>query len=255
MRCLRVAVVFVSALLFAPASANATTVTAEVEGEVIAGVPVKGKLVVTGAPVGAGVFLILHRGAGACSSAELYDAVAPAADFSLPFSVDHTDDDSIDFRYTGSWLLCVTIATTAAHRGPVEVLATTTLALTARAPRGELTVSSARWNADRHRLTFSLRGESETRGSVERFLLPRRVACPKKSPGALLQTPAGLGSLGPPDQAAGRFSYTRKVTWRRQTPPPGRYRVCAYLISEAAGGTTRGSTIQMARASRHVRIR
>jgi hypothetical protein len=257
MRWLPVVALLVAVLLLAPASATATTVTAQIEGEVVAGVAVKGTLVVTGAPAGAGIWIILHRGAGACpgpSMLDVYDAVASAADFTLPFSVAHTDDDSLDFDYTGPWLLCVTIATTDAYRRAVGVFATAVVALTARAPRGELTVTAARWNARLHRLTFSLRGDSETRGSVERFLLPRRVACPPKSPRVLFQTPADLGDLGPPADAAGRFSYTRSVTWRREIPPAGRYRVCAYLISEVATSTARGSLIQMARASRLVHV-
>jgi hypothetical protein len=54
------------AAAFAPASAAATTLSVQIRGEVIAGVPVEGDLVVTGAPPGAQMRMILHRGTTDC---------------------------------------------------------------------------------------------------------------------------------------------------------------------------------------------
>jgi len=83
----------------------------------------------------------------------------------------------------------------------------------------DLAVTAARWNARLHCLTFSLRGDSETRGSVERFWLR---GAPPAHPSAtvLFQTPADLGDIGPPSDAVGRFSSSRSVTWRRQSRRP-----------------------------------
>jgi hypothetical protein len=158
------------------------------------------------------------------------------------------------FDSPGPWRLCVAV-TTPNPAAPLQptVHASAAPQLYARAPRGTLAVVAARWNARRHSLRFTLRGRSETRGEVERYLLPSRIKCPRQDP-PLIGSPADLGSTGPPDSAPGRFRYTRTVTWRRFAPPPGRYRVCAYLISEAGTGG-RGSAIQMARASRLVRVK
>jgi hypothetical protein len=237
-----------------PASAAATTVTAQVEDDVVAARPVEGNVTVTGAPSGARVWMVLHWGTSGCPALNTFSpttTVAPGPDFTLPFKLEETD--SYSFHFTGPWLLCVSVATADNYGRAVEIVASTAPLLMARAPRGRLAVVAARWNARRHRLRFSLRGRSEARGTVYRFLLPGRAACPRKRP-PLLQTPADLGSVGPPEDAAGRFSYTRTVTWRREVPPPGLYRVCAYLLSDAATGPTRGSQIQISRASRLVRV-
>jgi hypothetical protein len=240
------------AAVFAPASAAATTVSVQVRGEVVAGVPVEGDVIVTGAPAGAEVLMILHRGTTECFAPSSFEdlAAAPGADFTLPFRFEQVEGD-LPFSTTGPWRLCVAVTTRDAA-GNLTAAASTAPLLEARAPRGKLSVLAAHWNPRRHSLRFTLRGRSETRGAVERFLLPGRRRCPRKSP-PLFQSPADLGSVGPPDSAPGRFRYTRTVTWRRLAPPPGRYRVCAYLISEAGTGS-RGSAIQMARASRLVRV-
>jgi hypothetical protein len=241
-------------LLVAAAPAAATTVTAQIEGEAIAGVPVKGSITVTGAPAGAWLWMSLHY--GDCPQLPYpitSQGAVPGPDFTRPFELFQTDTDD-DFLRAGRSSLCVVVGPPDEHhQQPAVIAGRADVPFTARAPRGDLAVTAARWNRRRHRLTFSLRGTSETKGDILRFLLPVRIRCPRTPP-PLLQTPADLGSVGPPEDSPGPFSYTRRVTWRREIPPPGRYRVCAYLRSIASTGGPNSRMIQLARASRLVRV-
>jgi hypothetical protein len=259
-RCLGAIALAWLATLGLSSAARATTVTAQIDGDVVAGVPVRGSVTVQGAAQGSAVWTFLHRGEGLAWANGLFDptrcpdkpwegasfmTAAPGSDFTLPFSLDTTHTEE-EFASVGRWWLCVIVGPPDAHSTPASAEARFSELLTARAPRAQLAVTAARWHARAHALTFRLRGSSETRGEVFRFLLPGRRRCPQSMP-PLLQTPADLGSVGPPLDAAGPFNYSRRVTWRRDPPPPGIYRVCAYLFSDVAN-------ILMARSSRPVRV-
>jgi hypothetical protein len=259
--------------LGASASAQAATITAQLNGEQVAGVPLSVTVSVSGAPSGTTVYTAVDPAAPAMSTYPVDPTRCPSShnDFGYPYGY-FTDPDERpvpgpDFTFTATLLdadiageeiagplrLCVVLVEPRdSNNNLPPPLAAFSLPFTARAPRGSLAVTRARWSAATRTLTFAFAGSSESKGNVDRYLLRTR-RCPAQVPHSLDQTPAFLGELGPPQDAPGHFAFKRRLVARR-APPPGTYRLCAYL--ESVAGTTQEhySLILMARAHATVRI-
>jgi hypothetical protein len=267
-------VVAVSFLGTGVASARATVISATVNGDPVATRPISVTVSVSGARTGDQIITsLLPAAPGMVSYPNVDPTQCPHDDRQFGYPVGFWGDDqrSIsqpDFTFTtalgeadiaGPLRLCVFIV---APPGPPNYgwtppLAASSTTFDLRAPRGTLRMSRVRWNARSRRLTFRYAGSSESTGQVRRFLVRSPARCPARVPNFLDQTPADLGSGGPPDRGrfAGRFSFTVRVRWRGRLPPAGRYRVCAYLISDAGTTQLHYSLIQMARTHAPVRIR
>lgn len=266
---------FLGSLLVLP-SAQAATITATINGDPIATVPISVTVNVTGAPIGTELWTTLYPAAPDMVPYPGVDPTQCPHDRSQYgyldgfWGYDHRSASVPDFTFmttlgqdniAGPLRLCVKLVDPPDRNnnyGPP--LADFSAPFTARAPRGSLRLSRPRWSSADRRLTFRYSGASEGVGEVDRYLLPARRGCPANAPRSLDQSPADLGSTGPPatDLAhfvPGTFRHEVKVRWRRRfRPPPGRYRICAYLISEAGTTELHYSLIQMARARARIRV-